>query len=367
MSLQFKPVTPQKRRAKVLLIGEPGVGKSHAAMTAPGVAVIDAEGSADWFADRFQFIAVPTKSYREVRELVKSVREGKVKCETLVIDSLTSIYNSLVNEATIERQTKSQSNPYPSDDLRPLDWGRIKRKFSSLLDELYHKLPCNVVCVGWIKAEYAKAGDTVDGKTVKPNDLIKVGEQFDGDRKTMYAFDFVIKVLGNNGKKTRAQVMKSRAGGLKNGQIVEDFSFATIAALMPDGEGEYVGMTDEEAQERDTGVVAEEYPGQRAERAVEPAADQEPQLSKAERRELFDKLKDVSMNLPEVRRMRAIKNGSFGRAFALDQIKSVTDAQNVLKELLREEEVYDAEKEATGRADLFTGADGKPLEEEVAL
>jgi len=245
MPLKFETIAKQNRRAKVLLIGEAGVGKTHAALTFPNPAVIDAEGSIDWFSDRFAFTAVPTKSYSDVRDLTKQVREGKVQCETLVIDSLTSIYNGLVNAATMERQKQG------SDDLRPLDWGRIKRKFSSLLDELYHKLKVNVVCVGWIKAEYAKPGDTVQGKVVAQNDLVKIGEVFDGDKKTMYAFDFVIKVLGNDGKRARAQIVKSRSGALKAGQIIDDFSWKTLEGLLPKGASTYEGMTDEGQEAKD--------------------------------------------------------------------------------------------------------------------
>jgi len=108
--VRFEDVKPQMRRAKVLLIGEAGSGKTHAALTFPNPAVIDAEGSVDWFADRFKFKAVATKSYSDVRDLIRSVREGHVPCETVVIDSLTTIYNGLINAASAQR-----------DDLRPLE------------------------------------------------------------------------------------------------------------------------------------------------------------------------------------------------------------------------------------------------------
>lgn len=270
-ALAFKPVAPQLRRAKVLLLGEAGVGKTHAALTFPKPAVIDAEGSIDWFADRFKFIAVPTKSYADVRDLLGNVRNGQTKCETIVIDSLTSIYNGLVNAATIERQKNG------SDDLRPLDWGRIKRKFSSLLDELYHQLPVHVVCVGWIKPEYAKPGDRINGKTVSANDLVKIGETFDGDRKTLYAFDFAFKILGNDGKKTRAQVLKSRSGMLTQGQVIENFSWETLKALLPAGETTYHGMSDDEQEQRDSGVLEAQEP-----RNAQP--DQPPQPNDEQKR-----------------------------------------------------------------------------------
>jgi hypothetical protein len=257
MAPAFTASKPVTRHAKVLLIGEAGSGKTHAALTFPKPAVIDAEGSIDWFADRFSFVSVPTKSYKDVTQLIQSVRTGQVKCDTLVIDSLTSIYNGLLNAASSERE-----------DLRPLDWGRIKRKFSQLLDELYHQLPMHVVCVGWIKPEYAKPGDSVNGRVVGANDLVKLGETFDGDRKAMYAFDFVFRMEAKGGKH-HAVVIKSRSGALKEGERIENFSFATIAALLPKGNGVVPhGMTDAEQIALDAGPDAR----QPADAPPEPAA-----------------------------------------------------------------------------------------------
>lgn len=243
MSLQFSKSEPALRRAKVLLIGDPGTGKTHAGLTFPKPAVIDAEGSSGWFADRFEFDAVATKSYRDVVELVRSVRASG-KYETLVVDSLTSIYQSLMNAASAERE-----------DLRPLDWGRIKRKFSQLTDELYNQLPMHVVCIGWVKAEYAKAGDIVNGKTVGSNDLVKLGEVFDGDKKAMHAFDFIFRMTVENGR-FFATVVKSRSGQLKAGQRIENFSWSTIAPLVGNSDAPH-GMTDDQALVRDRGVVEE--------------------------------------------------------------------------------------------------------------
>src|SRR5580692_6596927 len=124
MSLSFaEPQADAIPYAKILLLGEAGSGKTHAALTFPSPAVIDAEGSAGWFADRFKFKSVPTKSYRDVCDLVRQVCANPDGRETIVIDSLTTIYNGLVNAATEQRISAG------SDDLRPLDWSRIKRKF----------------------------------------------------------------------------------------------------------------------------------------------------------------------------------------------------------------------------------------------
>ena len=238
--LTFTEPSRTGRYAKVLLIGEAGSGKTHAALTFPKCAVIDAEGSIGWFADRFDFVSVPTKSYRDVTNLIGQVRAKRVPCETLVIDSLTTIYSGLVNAASADRE-----------DLRPLDWGRIKRKFSQLLDELYHTLPVHVVCIGWVKAEYAKPGDVVGGKTIRENDMIRTGETFDGDRKAMHAFDFVFKLHAANGKHS-ATVLKSRSGALHEGQKIENFSWQTIKDIIPtSGAAPTPGMTDDEQIARD--------------------------------------------------------------------------------------------------------------------
>jgi hypothetical protein len=259
MALTFQKVKPSARRAKVLLLGEAGSGKTHLALTFPKPAVIDAEGSINWFADRFDFVAVPTKSYQDVRAIIAQARTGAMPGETLVIDSLTSIYNGLLNAAATERE-----------DLRPLDWGRIKRKFSTLLDELYHTLPMHVVCIGWIKPEYAKAGDVVNGKTVSSSDLIKTGETFDGDRKALYAFDFVIKMEVVKGK-YYGTVLKTRSGGLQTGARIENFSWKTIEPLLGQGENTYHGMTDEEQIANDRKALAEDDPPQRVDVAEAPA------------------------------------------------------------------------------------------------
>jgi hypothetical protein len=269
MSLSFQKVDAAPRYAKVLLIGEAGTGKSHAALTFPKPAVIDAEGSAAWFADRFEYVAVPTKSYSEVRDLIRKVIAGQVPCETLVIDSLTSIYNGLLNATAAQRE-----------DFRPIDWGRIKRKFSQVLDELYVEVPMHVVCTGWIKPEYAKAGTVVNGKTVSSNDLVVLGEMFDGDKKVAYAFDFIIKIVGNDGKKARAVVLKSRSGKLKAGQEIADFSWKTLAPLLSSAGGSYRGMTDAEQTARDRDAVASEggAPAQDAAPVPPTAANAKPAL-----------------------------------------------------------------------------------------
>ncbi len=238
--LAFKPPADASARAKVLLIGPAGAGKTHAALTFPKPAVIDAEGSIGWFKDRFAFDAVATKSYSDVRDLIRQVRANPSGYETIVIDSLTTVYNGLINVAS---------------------QGRIKRKFSQLLDELYYQLPMHVVCIGWIKAEYAKAGSVVGGKTVKDNDMIVLGEQFDGDKKTEHAFDFIFKIDGNNGKKTRAVVLKSRSGQFAKGSVIEDFGWSTLAPLFS-GRTETLkrGMTDEEQVSYDADALDDQLP-----------------------------------------------------------------------------------------------------------
>lgn len=242
--------------AKVLLLGDAGSGKSHAALTFPSPAVIDAEGSIDWFADRFKFVSAPTKSYDEARDLIRQLCKNPGDIKTIVLDSLTTIYNGLVNVASEERMNEG------SEDLRPLDHGRIKRKFSSLTDELYHRIPFHVVCVGWIKAQYAAPGSIVDGKKVKSNELVSIGEQFDGDKKANHAFDFIFKIEGNDGKSARALVVKSRSGALKKGQVIENFSWATLQPIFARNAAAAVqrrrGMTDEEQVERDKNIYVQD-------------------------------------------------------------------------------------------------------------
>jgi hypothetical protein len=196
--MQFTKPNLGNVKAKILLLGSAGAGKTYGALTFPKPAVIDSEGSVDLYAADFDFVSVPTKSLSEAIDLTDAVINGKVKidgkpCETLVIDSLTSFYNTVQHAGMAD-----------DGSIGMQQWGLIKRKFGEFVDMLYHKADCHVICTSWVKPKFT-------GNDKKSGELLSDGEVIDGDRKVSYAFDLIFKLNFDEktGKRT-ATVLKAR-------------------------------------------------------------------------------------------------------------------------------------------------------------
>lgn len=259
---KFAKATKKAWKAKVLLFGDSAVGKTHASLTFPKPAVIDAEGSADLFVDRFDFQVSATKSVSEARSLVDDIKAGRVECDTIVIDSLTSFYNTLLNAASIGKDDGT---------MLPADWGKVKRTFSRLIDELYYKLDKHVVCTAWSKPEYAKKGDVVNGRDVGANEMIKLRDMPDCDKKVEHAFNLVFRMENVNGKRF-ATCTKSQYKAIKQGDRFPDFSWSTLKDLFDSyaGAADTTGETEEDAAVRDQAEL-ERQPARSKARTVQQA------------------------------------------------------------------------------------------------
>lgn len=194
---KFQKAKPKKLALKVLLIGTEGTGKTRAALTFPSPAVIDTETGTDLFARKFDFDVFQTKSVKEAVEAVNEAMKGPY--ETIVLDSMTPIYNSLTSAAEGAQRDGS---------LSAKQWGTIKKTCSKLIDALMVKAKQHVVCTAWVKDKYAKAGSIVNGRTVGAQELISLGEIADFDKKLGHAFDFVFRMDNTNGYVAR--VIKAR-------------------------------------------------------------------------------------------------------------------------------------------------------------
>lgn len=258
MALAFAPASKQPRFAKVLLIGNAGKGKTQAALSFPSPVVIDTEGGTGWFADKFAFNVAHTKSVKEVKKLLDDVQRGAVKCETIIIDSLTSLHNTLLSAGG--QHTKDGA-------LSMREWGVLKKEERMLMDRLY-LLPFHVVCTGWLKEEYAKPGDTVGGKTVGQNDLVKIGETIDFDKKALHAFDFIFKMDTAEDKTFFATCVKARGDRFKFGQRIANFSWSAIEGFFDTAESaDMEGQNEGDAAATDVDLF-------------DPAAQQQPTRQK---------------------------------------------------------------------------------------
>lgn len=95
MKNPFIKASTKKKHLKISLYGDPGVGKTFFALGFPDPAVIDLEGGTDFYADRFQFHVLDTKSYAEVLNAVNFLEQGNHDLKTLIIDPITVIWSAL--------------------------------------------------------------------------------------------------------------------------------------------------------------------------------------------------------------------------------------------------------------------------------
>lgn len=72
---------------KMLVYGQPGVGKSSLALSAPNPVLLDFDGGVQRVNTFFQCPTLQVRSWEEVMEAVKELEIGETKCDTLVIDT----------------------------------------------------------------------------------------------------------------------------------------------------------------------------------------------------------------------------------------------------------------------------------------
>jgi AAA domain len=241
-------------KAKILLIGEPGSGKTYAGLTFPAPAVIDSEGSVDLFSDQFDFVSVATKSLKEAIDATNEVMHGKVlvdgqPCKTLVIDSLTSFYNTI-----------QHASMKTDGDIGMQGWGLIKRRFGAFLDTLYTKVDVHVVATAWVKPKFT-------GQDKKSGEMLSDGEVLDGDRKMSYAFDLVFKLSVDEKGNRTAKCLKARGifgKAFKQGQVIKGgFTWATIEPILAqyqDLPARAQGQSEEDVLEQDRQFLVGEKP-----------------------------------------------------------------------------------------------------------
>jgi hypothetical protein len=237
-------------KAKILLVGSFGSGKTYGALTFPRPAVIDAEGSVDLYGDEFDFVSLPTKSVQDAMDAVSQVTRGRVEvggkpCETLVLDSLSSFYD------TIQFAMMGDSG-----DIDQQKWGLIKRQYGEFIDTLYHKVNIHVVATARVKPLFVQKGK--ENAKVPEGAFLVDGEIIDCDKKVGYAFDLVFKLSVDEKGNRKARVMKSRgifSADLPHGKVIDGgFSWALIEPILAkykDGAERQTGNTSGEAAKQD--------------------------------------------------------------------------------------------------------------------
>ncbi len=210
--LKAKPPENIKReKPKVIVFGKAGAGKTWASLDFPNVYYIDTEGG----ATESQYVAKLKKSggvylgkkdgsqdFETIIEQVKALATEKHNYKTLVIDSLSNVFDIEVTKE-LERLTLAKTKIEFSIEKKPAV------KFSKRLVGWLEQLDMNVILICHSADEY----ESVNGKNEK------VGETYDGWKKLEYLLQLCLHVT-KQGDSRKARVRKTRIAGFKDNEVI---------------------------------------------------------------------------------------------------------------------------------------------------
>lgn len=210
MALKAKKPEQIRKRLKLFMYGESGVGKTTAGIQFPRAYIIDAEHGAE--EDQYvkaiakaESVILQTTDMDEVVDQVRQLRTTKHDYRTIVIDPITPLYIDLLDkaEALLTRRFDGDAERATAFGKH---YGEANKTMKRLLN-LLMSLDMNVIMTAHAKIEY---GD----------DMKKLGLTFDGYKKLDYIFDLVVQ-LERRGAKRVAIVKKTRMSQFKDGETFD--------------------------------------------------------------------------------------------------------------------------------------------------
>lgn len=207
MALRGKKPELTEKRLKALFFGEPGSGKTTAAIQFPRPYLIDTEKGAEneQYVKRIQDVGgvvFQSNDFNEITKEVTALLSEKHEYRTLIIDPITTIWDDLVNKCEAKVGTEFGRH-----------FGEAKKAWKRL-NNLLLRLDMNVIITSHQKNLYG------DGMAV-------IGKTYDGPKGLDYMFDMVFEVQ-RRGKDRVGVVRKTRLEAFPEGETFP-FSFDTIA------------------------------------------------------------------------------------------------------------------------------------------
>lgn len=128
MSLLKKPnELDQKTTFSALFYGQPGIGKTTLALSAPKPVIIDADGGLYRVEKRYQCDSLQMAAYDEVLQLLQGNELAEYK--TIVIDTLGKLIDRIGDYVAVQNPKMRQANGV----LTMQGWGQVKLHFGQLV------------------------------------------------------------------------------------------------------------------------------------------------------------------------------------------------------------------------------------------
>ncbi len=199
-----------RRRAKLLLWGEAGSGKTTLALEFPKPALIDLEGGADLYGGGSAFDVMRASTADEVAETIRWLHRRAHSYETLILDPVTVYWEALQrkwSDIFLRRNTNSRGHRHEFYDFQPKDWLTLKSEFKAVIRGLL-ALDMHVVLIAREKVQYADDG------LMRP-----IGTTFDCERSIAFVVDAILRLRRERDGKYVAETIKDRSGALPPGEF----------------------------------------------------------------------------------------------------------------------------------------------------
>lgn len=209
------PKAAEPSKPKVLIFGQPGVGKTWTSLDFPSVYYIDTESGADLnhYTDkllasggRYFGKKQGSQDFDSVIEQVEALATEEHAYKTLVIDSISKLYNIAAANAA---------------EAGGDDYGRDKKEANKPTRRLLNwlnRVDMNVILIAHEKALWGGSGE----------DRKVIGETFDCYDKLAYELHLNLQIT-KQGTARKAKVKKSRLTGFPDADIF-DWSYAEFSA-----------------------------------------------------------------------------------------------------------------------------------------
>lgn len=206
----FQKAENLKKRLKLFLYGNTGVGKTVLSLQFPKPVMIDLEGGADLYGKDFKFDVLRASSPDEITKALDWLATNQHPYLSLVIDTATVYWDALQkkwSDIFLARNKQSKGFKHEFYDLQVKDWQTIKSEHKEFVRKLI-ALDMNVIVTAREKTKYKDGGF-----------MQACGETFDGEKSLPYEFDVVLQMYINAEGKRMAHVKKDRSNKLPAGEF----------------------------------------------------------------------------------------------------------------------------------------------------
>lgn len=196
------PKAAEPTKPKILIYGKPGVGKTWTSLDFPKVYYIDTEGGANLnhYTDKLEraggvYLGTEqgSQSFEEVIDQIKALATEKHEYKTVVIDSISKIFNS---EIAHEMERLGDKDQYGASKKVPVT---LVRRLVSWID----KLDMNVILIAHEKGEWGLNAN---------KERVEIGNTFDCWEKLEYELHLCLRIV-KQGDSRKAYIRKSRLTG----------------------------------------------------------------------------------------------------------------------------------------------------------